>query len=98
MIPAAPPPPWVLAYSEDALALDGVVAVPPPVLVGENVVRMDVFSDVGRASDRERELVDEVRALSSPAAAQVKVGRPRGRARSTRRRACAASSRSPPCS
>jgi RND superfamily putative drug exporter len=72
--PGGPPPPWVLAYREDALALDGVVAVPPPVLVGENVVRMDVFSDVGRASDRERELVDEVRALSSPAAAQVKVG------------------------
>lgn len=72
--PDAPPPPWVPQYREDARELEGVVAVPKPALVGENVVRMDVFTDVGRATPRERELVDEVRALESPVEAEVRVG------------------------
>jgi RND superfamily putative drug exporter len=71
--PGTPPPPWVLRYREDALALDGVEAVPPQTRF-ENVVRMDVFSGVGRASSRTRQLVDEVRALESPPEAGVRVG------------------------
>jgi uncharacterized membrane protein YdfJ with MMPL/SSD domain len=71
--PDAPPAPWVLKYREDALALDGVEAVPPPTRFG-NVVRMDVFSGVGRATPRTRQLVDEVRALESPPEAGVRVG------------------------
>ncbi|MGH2956177.1 MAG: MMPL family transporter [Solirubrobacterales bacterium] len=72
--PEAPPPPWVAKYREDALALEGVDAVSPPALAGENVVRMDVFSGVGRASPETRVLVDEVRALDSPPEAGVKIG------------------------
>ena len=72
--PGGPPPPWVLKYREDALALDGVEAVSPPALVGENVVRMDVFSGVGRATPETRKLVDEVRLLDSPPEAGVRVG------------------------
>ncbi|MGZ5309910.1 MAG: MMPL family transporter [Solirubrobacterales bacterium] len=72
--PGGPPPPWVLKYRQDALALDGVVAVPPQTLVGENVVRMDVFSGVGRATPETRQLVDEVRDLESPPEAGVRVG------------------------
>jgi uncharacterized membrane protein YdfJ with MMPL/SSD domain len=71
--PGTPPPPWALKYREDALALDGVEAVPPLTRFA-NVVRMDVFSGVGRASPRTRELVDEVRALESPPEAEVRVG------------------------
>jgi uncharacterized membrane protein YdfJ with MMPL/SSD domain len=72
--PGGPPPPWVLRYRQDALALDGVVAVPPQTLVGENVVRMDVFSGVGRATPETRQLVHEVRELESPPEAEVRVG------------------------
>jgi uncharacterized membrane protein YdfJ with MMPL/SSD domain len=72
--PDAPPPPWVAQYREDALALDGVEAVSPPALAGENVVRMDVFSGVGRATPETRQLVDEVRALDSPPQAGVRIG------------------------
>jgi len=72
--PDAPPPPWVAKYREDALALDGVEAVAPPALAGENVVRMDVFSGVGRASPETRRLVDEVRGLDSPPEAGVRIG------------------------
>jgi RND superfamily putative drug exporter len=64
----------VLQYREDALALDGVEAVPPPAVVGENIVRMDVFSGVGRATPETRQLVDEVRELDSPPEAGVRVG------------------------
>ena len=72
--PGGPPPPWVLKYVEDAQALDGTEAVAPPVLAGENVVRMDVFSGVGRATPEARELVDEVRTLDSPPEAGVRIG------------------------
>lgn len=72
--PGAPPPPWVPKYRDDALALDGVEAVTEPALVGENVVRMDVFSAVGRATPETRQLVDEVRALDSPSEAKVRIG------------------------
>jgi len=72
--PGGPPPPWVLKYREDALALDGVEAVSPTAVVGENVVRMDVFSGVGRATPETRELVDQVRVLDSPPEAGVRVG------------------------
>jgi RND superfamily putative drug exporter len=72
--PDAPPPPWVVKYREDALALDGVDAVSPPAVVGENVVRMDVFSGVGRATPEARVLVDQVRVLDSPPEAGVKIG------------------------
>jgi uncharacterized membrane protein YdfJ with MMPL/SSD domain len=71
--PGTPPAPWVLKYRKDALALDGVEAVPPQTRF-ENVVRMDVFSGVGRSSPRTRQLVDEVRALESPPEAGVRVG------------------------
>jgi uncharacterized membrane protein YdfJ with MMPL/SSD domain len=71
--PGTPPPPWVLKYRDDALALEGVEAVPPQQRF-ENVVRMDVFSGVGRATPEARELVDEVRALPSPPEAEVRVG------------------------
>jgi uncharacterized membrane protein YdfJ with MMPL/SSD domain len=72
--PGGPPPPWVLKYRRDALALDGVEAVSQPALAGENVVRMDVFSGVGRATPETRELVDAVRALDSPPEAGVRIG------------------------
>jgi uncharacterized membrane protein YdfJ with MMPL/SSD domain len=72
--PGGPPPPWVLKYRRDALALDGVEAVSQPALAGENVVRMDVFSGVGRATPETRKLVDEVRALDSPPEAGVRIG------------------------
>jgi len=72
--PGGPPPPWVLKYRKDALALEGVVAVPKPAIVGGNIVRMDVFSQLGRATPDERELVEEVRALDSPPEAGVRVG------------------------
>ena len=72
--PGTPPPPWVLKYRKDALALDGVEAVPPPERVGESVVRMDVFSEVGRATPETRRLVEEVRELDSPPEAGVRVG------------------------
>src|SRR5205085_4964587 len=57
-----------------ALALDGVDAVSPPAPVGENVVRMDVFSGVGRASEQTRRIVAEVRGLPSPPQAEVRIG------------------------
>jgi uncharacterized membrane protein YdfJ with MMPL/SSD domain len=72
--PGAPPPPWVAQYREDALALDGVEAVSPPAIAGEKVVRMDVFSGVGRATPEARALVDQVRALDSPPEAGVRIG------------------------
>jgi RND superfamily putative drug exporter len=72
--PGAPPPPWVPKYREDALALEGVEAVSESILAGGNVVRMDVFSGVGRATPETRELVDEVRALDSPVEANVRIG------------------------
>jgi RND superfamily putative drug exporter len=71
--PGAPPAPWAVKYRKDASVLEGVEVVPPLVRFG-NVVRMDVFSAVGRASPRTRELVDEVRALPSPPVAEVRVG------------------------
>jgi RND superfamily putative drug exporter len=64
----------VLKYRQDALALDGVEAVAPPTRVGEDIVRMDVFSGVGRATPETRRLVDEVRGLDSPPEAGVRVG------------------------
>ena len=72
--PGGPPPPWVIAYRDDALALEGVNGVNGPTLVGENIVRMDVFSGVGRATPETRQLVDEVRLLDSPPEAEVRVG------------------------
>lgn len=72
--PGTPPPPWVFKYRDDALALDGVVAVPPQTRVGEDVVRMDIFSGVGRATPETRRLVNEVRTLPSPPEAEVRVG------------------------
>jgi RND superfamily putative drug exporter len=72
--PGGPPPPWVLKYRRDALALEGVEAVSQPALAGENVVRMDVFSGVGRATPETRELVDGVRALDAPPEADVRIG------------------------
>ncbi len=71
--PGSPPAPWAVKYRKDASALEGVEVVPPLVRFG-NVVRMDVFSAVGRASPRTRELIGEVRALESPPVAEVRVG------------------------
>jgi hypothetical protein len=72
--PGGPPPPWVIQYRDDALALGGVVAVPPPAVVGENIVRMDIFTGVERATPKDRKLVDEVEDLPSPPEAGVRVG------------------------
>jgi RND superfamily putative drug exporter len=72
--PGGPPPPWVIKYRDDALALGGVVAVPPPAVVGENVVRMDIFTGIERATTKDRRLVDEVEDLPSPPEAGVRVG------------------------
>ena len=72
--PGSPPAPWVIKYKDDAEALEGVEFVSTPAPVGGGVVRMDVFSGVGRASERTRELVDEVRILDSPPEAGVRVG------------------------
>jgi RND superfamily putative drug exporter len=72
--PDAPPPPAVAAYKEQTLALDGVEAIAGPMVVGEDIVRMDVFSEVGRATPEARELVDEVRAINSPVEGGVRIG------------------------
>ena len=73
--PGGPPPPWVIQYQDDAAALPGVVAVPPPALVGENVVRMDIFTGVERATPKDRKLVNSIEDLpGAPPEAQVKVG------------------------
>jgi RND superfamily putative drug exporter len=73
--PDAPPPPWVIKYRDDAQALPGVVEVPPPAVVGENVVRMDIFTGVERATPKDRKLVDNIEDLEgAPPEAQVKVG------------------------
>ncbi len=72
--PGGSPPPWVSRFREEAVALDGVDAVTEPELAGGNVVRMDVFSGVGRATPETRQIVEELKAFDAPDEANVRIG------------------------
>jgi RND superfamily putative drug exporter len=43
-------------------------------VVGENVVRMDIFTGVERATPKDRKLVDNIEVIPSPPEAEVRVG------------------------